>query len=262
MAEDVQRRLLEQIRQGELTPGQRLGSERHLAAELGVSRSTLRQALGVLENEGVVRRVPGRGGGTFVSDALGDDRGKVERDLSTVVGVPAYLRSQGFTAGTRILGTAIRAADEATADALGLTSEALVLEVVRIRLADGIPISLERAQLPADQFPGLLEMPLGGSLYELLEDRFGVVPDTAVERIEVVEASADQARILGVEAGAPLLSIERTTSTGDGKPFEFSHDLFRADRTRIVVHTDEAGRGSGSPRSQGHRVEMKRGGAS
>src|SRR5262252_4894886 len=95
--EDVRRILADQISAGRLRPGQRLGAERALAAELGVSRAALRQALAVLEEGGLVRRVPGRGGGTFVS------KGKIERDLSRVVGVPALLRSQGVVAGTRVL---------------------------------------------------------------------------------------------------------------------------------------------------------------
>ncbi|MGA8458074.1 MAG: GntR family transcriptional regulator, partial [Streptosporangiaceae bacterium] len=86
-SEDVRRVLADQIATGDLRPGQRLGAERELATELGVSRTTLRQALAVLEESGMVRRVPGRGGGTFVS------KGKIERDLSRVVGVPAWLRS-------------------------------------------------------------------------------------------------------------------------------------------------------------------------
>ena len=65
--EEVRRALAEQIGSGRLRPGQRLGAERALAAEFGVSRATLRQALAVLEEGGVVRRVPGRGGGTFVA---------------------------------------------------------------------------------------------------------------------------------------------------------------------------------------------------
>ena len=76
--EDVRRVLTEQIATGHLRPGQRLGAERALAADLGVSRATLRQALAVLADSGVVRRVPGRGGGTFVS------KDKIERD--TVAG--------------------------------------------------------------------------------------------------------------------------------------------------------------------------------
>ena len=95
--EDVRRVLAERISAGHLRPGQRLGAERALAADLGVSRATLRQALAVLADSGVVRRVPGRGGGTFVS------QDKIERDTSRVVGVPALLRSQGVVAGTRVI---------------------------------------------------------------------------------------------------------------------------------------------------------------
>ena len=230
-AEEVRRRLLDQIGRGQLRPGERLGAERDLALDLGVSRSTVRAALATLEAEGVVRRVPGRGGGTFVHQR------KVDRDLSQVVGVPALLREQGMTAGSRIVSTSMVAADETARAALGIGSGAYVFDVVRIRLADGTPISLEHVRLPADRFPGLLDQPLGGSLYELLEERYGTAPGEAVEHIEVVPAGEDEASILGVEPGAPLLSISRTTRDDDGLPFELSHDLFRADRTTITVRT-------------------------
>src|SRR6266550_7387918 len=96
-------------------------------------------------------------------------------------------------------------------------------------------------------FPGLLELPLGGSVYELLEEHFGAEPDEAVERIEVVLASPDEAAILDVEPGAPLMAITRTTTDPDGDPIEFSRDLFRADRTRIVVRTEGGGSSRGVP---------------
>jgi GntR family transcriptional regulator len=233
--EEVRRALAEQIGSGRLRPGQRLGAERALAAEFGVSRATLRQALAVLEEGGVVRRVPGRGGGTFVA------KGKIERDLSRIVGVPALLRSQGVVAGTRVLSARLAEADDITAQALRARPGELVVDLVRIRLADGSPFSLEHARFPAQRFPGLLEMPLGGSVYELLEEHFGAEPTDAVERIEVVLASPDEAAILDVEPGAPLMAITRTTTDPDGEPIEFSRDLFRADRTRIVVRTEGAG---------------------
>jgi GntR family transcriptional regulator len=91
--------------------------------------------------------------------------------------------------------------------------------------------------LPADRFPGLLELPLGGSVYELLDEHFGTRPGEAVERIEVVAASQDEALVLDVPAGSPLLAITRTTTDTGGVPFEFSHDLFRGDRIRITVRT-------------------------
>ncbi len=230
--EEVRRMLAERIGSGQLRPGQRLGAERALAAELGVSRATLRQALAVLEEGGVVRRVPGRGGGTFVA------KGKIERDLSRIVGVPALLRSQGVVAGTRVLSARLGEADDVTAQALRTRPGELVVNLVRIRLADGSPFSLEHARLPAKRFPGLLELPLGGSVYELIEEHFGTKPAEATERIEVVLASADEAAILDIEPGAPLMAITRTTNEAGGEPIEFSRDLFRADRTRIVVRTD------------------------
>jgi GntR family transcriptional regulator len=229
--DDVRRVLAERISAGQLRPGQRLGAERALAADLGVSRATLRQALAVLADSGVVRRVPGRGGGTFVS------QDKIERDTSRVVGVPALLRSQGVMAGTRVLSAGLSGADEPAAHALGLRRGDLVIDLVRIRLADGSPLSVEHAMFPANRFPGLLELPLGGSVYELLDEHFGTRPGEAVERIEVVSASPDEALVLDVPPGSPLLAITRTTTDSGGEPFEFSHDLFRGDRTRIVVRT-------------------------
>ncbi len=168
--EEVRRLLAEQIGSGQLRPGQRLGAERALAAELGVSRATLRQALAVLEEGGVVRRVPGRGGGTFVT------KGKIERDLSRIVGVAALLRSQGVVAGTRVLSARLAEADDVAAQALRTRPGELVVDLVRIRLADGSPSRSSTPDFRARRFPGLLELPLGGSVYELIEEHFGTSP--------------------------------------------------------------------------------------
>jgi GntR family transcriptional regulator len=249
--DDVRRVLAERISAGQLRPGQRLGAERALAADLGVSRATLRQALAVLADSGVVRRVPGRGGGTFVS------KDKIERDTSRVVGVPALLRSQGVVAGTRVISAGLSSADEPAARALGMRRGDLVIDLVRIRLADGSPFSVEHAMFPADRFPGLLELPLGGSVYELLDEHFGTRPAEAVERIEVVTASPDEAQVLDVPAGSPLLAITRTTYDADGAPFEFSQDLFRGDRIRIVVHTPGAAGASPAEPGGGRVIELR-----
>lgn len=231
LVEEARHRLLDQIASGALRPGDRLGTERELAARLSVSRSTLRQALALLAQAGAIRRVPGRAGGTFVTHA------KVDRDLSVIVGLPEYLRRQGFTAGTQVLSATMAGADDTVAEHLALAPGSLVLDIVRIRLADSLPISLERARLPAEIFPGLLEQPLGGSIYELLDREYGVRPDDVVEHLEVVDATAHEASLLGVTVRTPLLAITRTSSTAGGVPFEFSQDLFRADRTRVTFRT-------------------------
>ena len=199
-----------------------------------MSRSTIRAALADLERSGAIRRGRGRGGGIFVAER------KVERDLTSLAGLPAYLRRQGFQSDARVLSTATVEADDETAAALGLPPRALVLEVVRVRLADGEPISLERALFPAERFPGLLDRSLAGSLYELLQAGYGLVPGEAEERIEVVAAGGAEAKLLGLRRGAPLLAVARTAWDADGRPFERSHDLFRGDRARIVVRARSA----------------------
>ena len=236
----VRRRLLDEIGTGALKPGQRLGSERMLAIRFGVSRSTLRLALDALERSGTVRRVPGRGGGTFVHQS------KVERDLSRLSGLPEYLRRAGYVAGSRVISASIRPADPVVAQELEIDDAAPVYDVLRVRLASGEPISLEHAMLPADRFPSLLEQPLGGSVLDLLRDQYDLDVAGAIEQIEVVRANRDEAGLLGVEVGAPLLSVERVAREKDGKPYEFSVDLFRSDRTRIVT------RSTGSAREVSH----------
>lgn len=249
VAEKLRRRMLSDINSGNLPPGARLGSERELAEHYGVSRATLRQVLAALAEAGLVRRVSGRGGGTFISHA------KVEHDLTRVVGVPAYLARQGYRAGSRVLSTQIASPDEATVRALRLEEGELVVDIRRIRLADGTPISLDQARFPADRFPGMLELPLGGSIYELLEREYETVPLDAEEVVEVVNATDEEAQMLGVDQGSALLSITRTTYDPEGRPFEFSHDLFRTDRTRITMRT--RGRGiRGNARRDGDYVEL------
>jgi GntR family transcriptional regulator len=78
----------------------------------------------------------------------------VERDLSRIVGVPALLQAQGMTAGSRIVSTGLAVADADTAAALRLATGSYVVDVVRIRLADGTPISLEHVRLPARAVSG------------------------------------------------------------------------------------------------------------
>ncbi len=243
----VRDRLRREIADGELAPGERMGAEREIATRLEVSRSTVRAALADLERTGAIRRVRGRAGGIFVAER------KVERDLTSLAGLPAYLRRQGFQSDARVISTATAAAEDEVAGALELGAGALVHEVVRVRLADGEPISLERAMFPADRFPGLLDHSLSGSLYELLQSHYGLDPGEAEERIEVVAAGVAEARLLGVTRGASLVAISRTGWSADGIPFERSHDLFRGDRVRIVVRARSTPR---SPSVVGASVEV------
>lgn len=233
--EELRRRIVADVNSG--VPGAKLGSERELAQRYGTSRSSLRQVLAALEEAGLIDRAIGRSGGIFISHA------QVQRSLSDVVGVPAFLANQGYVAGTRVLSTKITAADRVTAQALQIEPDDFVVEIQRVRLADGSPISLELAQFRADAFPGLLEQQLGGSIYEILESEYGLVTSRADERIEAVNATPEEATLLGVKQRSALLMITRTTYDQHGTPCEFSRDLFRGDRTRLAVTVNGAGFG-------------------
>jgi len=243
-SEELRRRIVADINAG--TPGAKLGSERDLAEHYGTSRSSLRQVLAALEEAGLVHRVIGRAGGIFIS------HGQVERNLSDVVGVPAFLTSQGYIAGTRVLSTRITTPVQATQTALRLSPTEYVVEIQRVRLADGSPFSLENAQFPADAFPGLLEQQLGGSLYEILESRYGLVTGRADERIEAVNATGSEATLLGIKPKAALLLITRVTYDQKGTPCEFSRDLFRGDRTALAV----TAKGRGIARSEANSASV------
>jgi GntR family transcriptional regulator len=238
-AVQARERLRQEIAGGALAPGERLGAEREIAERLGVSRTTIRAALDDLERSGAIRRARGRAGGIFVAQR------KVERDLTSLAGLPAYLRRQGFSSDARVISTVTGAADPEAAAALNLRTGDLVHEIVRVRLADSEPISLERATFPATRFPGLLDHSLSGSLYELLETQYDLDPGEAEERIEVVAAGAPEARLLGIPRDGALVAITRTAWDAAGTAFEYSHDLFRGDRVRIVVRARSAPKSAG-----------------
>ena len=209
------------IAAGRLAPGDRLPPERELAAEHGVSRMTVRQALQTLESRGLLRRAIGRSGGSFVAQP------KLERDLGTFSGLSEQLRRQGIVAGARAISA--RTVDGA-------------VEIVRVRLADGEPFALERSSFPAERFEGLLELDLTGSLYDLLDEHFDAAPVRAVERIEPVLADPEEAEALGLPPGAPLMLVHRVAYDASGLVVETARDLFRGDRTRIVAWTSELAR--------------------
>ena len=234
-AEALRRRIVADINAG--VPGAKLGSERDLAERYRTSRTSLRHMLAALEEAGLVHRAIGRSGGIFISHT------QVQRSLSDLVGVPAFLANQGYVAGTRVLSTKITTADPVTRKALDIDADDFVVEIQRVRLADGSPISLELAQFPAEAFPGLLERQLGGSIYEVLENEYGLITSRADERIEAVNATPDEGSLLAVEPRSALLLITRITYDHNDVPCEFSRDLFRGDRTRLTVTV--AGRGVG-----------------
>jgi GntR family transcriptional regulator len=166
---------------------------------------------------------------------------KLEQDLTTLAGFSEQLRRHGKVAGAKVLAATVIPAGPVAAAALELTDGDRVHDVRRIRLADGRPIVIEHSQFPAKLFPDLLDRRLDGSLYDLLDSSYGMRPHRARESLEPVVAGVREAEALEVEEGAPLMLVERTAYAETGQPVEYARDLFRGDRTRVVVWTSELG---------------------
>ncbi|ARC57828.1 HTH-type transcriptional repressor DasR [Frondihabitans sp. 762G35] len=225
--------LVERIRRviarSELRVGDRIGSERGMAEQLDVPRSALREALEELESRDEIRRTMGRTGGVFVAD------GKIERQLNTVTGVPDMLRQQGYVSETVVLDEELGLATASEQRNLGLADGESVFRLRRRRDAAGIPLSLDTMVLPMRLVPGFERHDHAGSIYRLLAEEYRLETAHADETIDVTAATAEQAAILGVDEGAPLFEIWRVTVDAGDRPLEFSHDFFRADRTRVSL---------------------------
>jgi GntR family transcriptional regulator len=228
----IEQWLMTLIDSGELVEGDKLPNEKDLAARVGVSRMTLRQSLGRLEARGVVERIPGRHGGTFIRHP------RIDCDITALAGFTEQLRRGRLRASARVVSAAVVPAPRITAEALELRPHAEVFELVRVRTARRQPLALERSYLPVEPFPGLLSKRLTGSLYARMSREYGLAPQTATVFLEPFIATSPVAELLDVAAGSALLLIERTARTTSGQPVEYARDLFRPDKIRISVRTD------------------------
>jgi GntR family transcriptional regulator len=213
---------------GELAPGDKLPPEVEIATSLGVSRMTLRQALGAVEAKGLIDRRRGRFGGSFVAAP------RFELDHASLPGFTEQMLRIDVEPGAEVLKATTGRPDTAVSRALGLRRGDPVHEIQRVRTANGEPIVLEEAYLPAQLFPGLLSKDLHGSLYAVMRD-YGSAPSTADERIEAIPATVEQSEILGVAPASPLLLIVRTSFGANGVAVEYSRDYLRSDRTAIRI---------------------------
>ncbi|WP_270910476.1 GntR family transcriptional regulator [Leucobacter sp. UCMA 4100] len=238
--DELQRRIEELRAHGEF----KLPAERELAEELGVARGTLRKALAELVDQGLIELKQGRGGGAFVRDVgqpqlaqpFGNPPFVVTRTLNQVIGVPEFLTDQGYTPGTRIINAEERPALPEQREALGLGERGMVIVLRRLRLANGVPLSLEEMVLKAELFPNFLQRDLT-SVYGLMREEYGVHVNKAEEAIAVKAATPAAAYHLDIAVGSPLFDLDRVAYDSSGQPVEISRDLFRADLMRMTVAT-------------------------
>jgi GntR family transcriptional regulator len=208
-----------------LEPGASLPSERELAERYGIARMTVRTELDRLVGDGLVYRIHGRG--TFVAAP------RVTQAM-TLSSFSEDMRERGLAPGSQILACHVVLATSEVAGRLEIADGSRVIRIHRVRTADGEPMAVEEAFLPAHPFAGLDQADLErGSLFELLEDQWGVELTAGEQRVVAVTFDDVQARLLGVEAGAPGLLFQTTGRDGDGAPIYTAWTWYRGDRYEI-----------------------------
>jgi GntR family transcriptional regulator len=245
-----------------MEPGARLPSERALAEELGASRSTVRRALDVLAQEGVITVTRGRNGGAYLAGpehretqaeaharrmsalaTISVDGRNIHRGLQKMTGVPQMLLEQDSDIDNRVLSLTLEASDADLAALLDIKPTDPVISLLRLRFVDGAPLSLEHMYLSFARFPSLLDEGLRGasSLYGLLQERYGVSITSAEEEIQIAAASPGTAQLLAIDPGDPVLTLRRRACDAEGHPVECSYDISRGDRTRLTIRTMTSG---------------------
>jgi GntR family transcriptional regulator len=214
-------------RAARLEPDSPLPSEAQLCEEFGVSRMTARAAVQRLVQDGLVYRVPGRG--TFVAAS------RANRSAGHILSFTDEMRRRGRVPSSRVIERLERPATDEEAQRLGARN---VVVLRRVRLADGKPLALERAVFPADRVGEVLGGDLEhASLFEKLVSA-GVVPTSGSAGLAAEAATAEDARLLRVRKGAPLLVERRLIHDQHGKPLEWTESRYVGSRYGIDVDFD------------------------
>lgn len=218
--------ILRSFQSGEWKPGEAIPSEMELSARFRVSQGTVRKAIDELASENLVVRRQGKG--TFVATHTEQH---VQYRFLRLMPDAGDLDDEG-PAQRNILECRKARATADVARALGLRAGEAVMQVRRVLAFKGVPTILEDLWLPALAFKGLSADQIArypGPTYAMYEADFGVRMVRATENIRAVSPTLDQSRLLHVQPGTPLLSVERIAYTYNDVPMELRRGLYRTD---------------------------------
>jgi GntR family transcriptional regulator len=221
--------LLECMADGALPPGALIPSEPELCQEFGVSRITVRRAIGDLVHEGKLRAVQGKG--TFVVKPKLE-----ERFVQRAFGIYDDMQRRGLRLETTMLRQEVVPATPEVEARLRVPRGEPMHLLERVRSVEGEKLLLSTTYIPEALCPGLVKDDLSsGSLYHLLREKYGLVIARGERSLEAVAAGQWEARLLEVALASPLLLLDTIAYLPDGQPLEYSRVLQRGDRARIEV---------------------------
>lgn len=210
--------------ENEMEPNDRMLSERRICDEYGVSRTTVRLAMADLEHMGYIYKRHGKG--TFVS-ALNQN----SQNLMDSYSFTDYMKEQGKNPSTKVLSFEIVESTKYFSEKLGINPGEKIIKVVRLRLADNLPMMLERTYLPMREFVGLTEEKvIQKPLYEIFREDYGQIIKVADEEFSAGIMSDKEAELLDVALDSPCLKLLRTTYNDDNIVIEFTLSVARSDK--------------------------------
>lgn len=217
------------LRDGTLSPGDRVPSEHELSAALDVSGITVKRALNDLQQAGLIQRLQGRG--SFIAKPR-----KITLGLERLYSITTAAQTSGMASTSRTLELNEVSATANIARELRLQPGDPVAKLVRLRLIDAQPLAVDTSYMPLALFPEILTVDFDQiSLYEFMADTHGIEPIRAREFLEPVLINEFEALILNVSRGSPGMLIERVAYGAGDVPLEFNKGVIRGDRCRFSV---------------------------
>lgn len=213
----------------EWKPGDRIPGENDLCETYRISRTVVRQALKEMEIAGIINRRKGKG--TFIAPP------KISEGLiQKVTGFYQDMTERGLKPLTKVLHNRVVPCSEKVAGFLEVEPGTEVIDIQRLRFVNGGPIQLVTTYIPLEVCPALATTDLTDkSLYEVLKKESGIQIAKSRRYIEAVPANENEATLLEINRGAPLVMLDSISYTSDGKPVEYYHALHRGDRSRFEV---------------------------
>jgi GntR family transcriptional regulator len=212
-----------QITTGAWKAGEQIPSEAELCQEFQISRTTIRQAIGELVNQGKLKRTQGRG--TFVTQY------NIEKPLQYLTGFSQDMKLRGLKPNSKVLKFETIPPSVQITQILRLKANEPVILVKRLRRADDQLMAIDRSYLPFNRYFDLLHENLEkDSLYDLLANKFDTVPQRSIRSIESVGCPPPEAVLLEVNVGSPILYIVSTIFDQNDQPFEHAESFYRGDR--------------------------------
>jgi DNA-binding GntR family transcriptional regulator len=221
---------------GVLPPRAQLPAEPVLADRLGVSRGTLRRAIGTLLDRRLLAQRHGRG--TFVVDSGPEVEAPFVNEITSLA---QSLSLRGVPTSTRVVALEPRPADERVAAALDVDLGDMVIHLDRVRSDPSGPVMrLVNVMRPDVVHLDDPEAVADRALYDLFEAS-GLSPDSALRTISATVVDEELSALLEVPVGQPLLHVEQRTTLADGRPLEFSDVWIRAERLKLQVQVRRGG---------------------